>query len=95
MSPFCRGLCNCARKNKPRPDLKEIQVQYHNALSDLAWDYNGEDNFTVVLQPFLLDQDFPRDVRIFIILLQKHYFITEESLLLYYRSITLLQKNLY
>ena len=61
---FSRALCKCALNKTDQPDLKPIQEGYHDALSELAWEYEDKKDFTVVLQPHLLHQDFPKYVSI-------------------------------
>lgn len=62
-TPLHWGLCNCARNDVTRQELRPIQLQYFQQLSALANSgrYDTREDFTVVLQPHLVDQDFPKD----------------------------------
>ena len=59
-----RALCDCANSEKTSPELKGIQLQFFDALKQMVEGgrYDTREDFTVVLQPHLVDQDFPKDV---------------------------------
>ena len=67
---YChRKLCYCAKNETTRPELKQVQMAYYKGLKDLAQNgrYDAED-FAVVIQPHMLNMEYPKDVGFFNIL---------------------------
>jgi len=58
-------LCSCALDPKRSRQLRDLQLQYYQALKGVIEDsgrYDKKEDFTVVLQPFMADQRVPKDV---------------------------------
>ena len=56
-------LCPCLLNDSDRQDMRELQIQYYRELKALAssGDYDTKPDFTVVLQPHMVNLGFPMD----------------------------------
>ena len=59
-----RQFCSCALNETTRPLLRPAQLGYYEKLKELAEGgrYDTRDDFTVVLQPYMVDMLPPVDV---------------------------------
>ena len=58
-------LCSCGLDPKRARQLRDLQLQYYQGLKRVIEDsgrYDKKEDFTVVLQPFMVDQTVPKDV---------------------------------
>ena len=62
-----RALCKCATDGSTSGELKPIQMGYYEQMKTLATSgrYDTRDDFTVVHQPFMVNQDFVKNVSLF------------------------------
>ena len=57
-------MCECAKNEDTRVELRDLQLGYFDAISTLVdtGRYDTRDDFTVVIQPMIVDQKIPQGV---------------------------------
>ena len=61
---YTRGICYCAINETTRVEQRDVQLSYYENIKAIVdtGRYDTRDDFTVVLQPMIADQKFPRNV---------------------------------
>lgn len=60
-----RHFCNCAINETTKPQMRQTQLGYYEALKNITEDPKylyGREDFAVVLQPHMRDMEPPKDV---------------------------------